>query len=482
MTRCLTVALSACVAAAATAGSARADRIDAKLNEHAPVVLDALRKQGVKNVGVLRFRVERGKRPESFSAGPINDGLAARLENALVIHADRASPVGVIRDPNHVAAINKVGAWYTHPADRAKLFAAAYPLAWGTAKVKADAFLTGEVRCSGDMLKTTVVIEMFTAADPTKVVKIDEFTIETDRLVLADLGHRFNVAKRGGALRRGIDGDRFAIGEARRRDGESSSSDDGGGTPPGGSTGPDTGNLDLPAPPSLGDIGGVAFQLLSGDEPVAVRPSASASAKWEVTSPAAGSVVVIALKNNSPQKLGVVLKLNEMSTIFQETQDSATCRKWVLAPNQEIKVKGFYQEGGKYAPFKVLVGDEARDYVAQNELGDKAGRIRVEVFAEAPADGGEAGVPRSVSLPRRLPETAKSEAARRDLSSLQDALMKTAKLSRQVKTVTVGGKALKREIIVPDAAGAVDGGAVKEVDFKAAPEPVAAELIQIVKP
>ncbi|MDB5306844.1 MAG: hypothetical protein JWO38_1046 [Gemmataceae bacterium] len=464
-------ALVVCVGLALTTPAARADRIDAKLHENAPAILAALNKQGVKTVGVLRFRAERGKKPESFDTGPINDGLAARVENLLVIHADRGHPVGVLRDPNHEAAANKLGHWFTNTADRKKLFDHAYNLAWGDGTARPDAFLTGEVRCTGDMVKTTVVVEMFTAANPTKLVPVVEFTVDTDRLILADLGQRFNVARRGPGVRRAADLDRFAIGEARRRDGDLPDGAD--------PANPPTPTDPPPAPTeTLTDIGGVSFQLLSGDAVQTINPAKSAGAKWEVTSPPPGQPVTMVLKNTSGKRLGVVLKVNEVSTIFEQVEDSALCRKWVLEPGKEIKVKGFYQEGKQVAPFKILVGDEARQFVEQQQLGDKAGKIRVEVFAEAAGDDDTA---LAISLPRRMPE-GRIGVARRDLASLQTALMKPARVTRATRTETVDGKAVKREIIVPDKQALQPSPELKEVDFKPSGSPVAAELIQIVKP
>src|SRR5215813_2185014 len=69
------------------AGSARADHLDDSLNNKGQEIVEALRSKGVKNVGVLRFRVKEGNRAETWSAGPLNGNLAVRLENVLVMHA-----------------------------------------------------------------------------------------------------------------------------------------------------------------------------------------------------------------------------------------------------------------------------------------------------------------------------------------------------------------------------------------------------------
>lgn len=447
-----------CAAGALLSAPARADKIDAKLHEQAPAILAALKKADVKAVGVLRFRAERGKKAEGFDVGPINDGLAARVENLLVIHADRADPIGVLRDPNAVAAAARLGGWYTTPAVRKRLFETEYPLAWGSTRARPDAFLTGVVRCKDDMTRTTVAVEMFTAKEPSKFVRLTEFTVPTDRLILTDLGVRFSVPRGAGIKRGGDDEDRFVIGEVRKREDDAS----GGGNPP---------------PPAAGlDVGGVTYRLRAGGESVPFRATGSAGEGWEATSPAPGTAVTMTLKNTTDRRVGVVLKVNEVSTIFSQTEDSALCRKWVIEPGKEIQLKGFYQEDRQYAPFKVLAGDEAR--AAAEQLGDKAGRVRVEVFDEG--EGG-AFAPLSVSLPRRIPE-AKIGAARRSLDTLRPGLLAASRAKVETRTETVNGKAIKREIIVPDKDALLPSPDLKEVDFRSAPAPTAAELIRIVKP
>jgi hypothetical protein len=473
----------------ALAGPARADRIDARLHEHAPKMTQALRQHGVQNVGVLRFRAERGKRPEGFNLGPINDGLAARVENLLVIHADRSEPIGVIRDAGREAAARKVGAWFTSPAERKKLFAHTYPLAWGKTSVKPDGFLTGEVRCTGDMLRTTVVVELFTASNPNKLIPVAEFTVPTDRLTLVDLGLRFNVAKRSKGLARSADVDRFAIGEARRRDASDLPIEPDPGTGGGGSNnsgnsnnssgGSDNtgGGGDSTLDGSIPDIGGVSFRVTAGDAQCPIQPSPGGSTPWQVVSPEAGKAVAFVMKNNSSEARGVVLKVNEVSTIFEQQEDSSLCRKWVIKPGATVTVRGFYLEGKQFAPFKVLVGDEAKAMAEQ--LGDKAGKIRVEVFAGQ--GGGDEDEDADVSLPRRLPAT-RSVAASRSLETLQKTLMRSARVTRVADPKPAKGNGVKRELIVPDKEALQPSPDLKEVDFKAADQPIAAELIQIVKP
>jgi hypothetical protein len=451
--------LLVCVAAVCVAAPARADKIDAKLHEQAPAILASLKKAELKNVGVLRFRAEIGKRAESFDIGPINDGLAARIENLLVIHADRMNTIGVLRDPNTAAASARLGGWYTSADVRRKLFEQEYPLAWGTKKARPDAFLTGVVRCKGDMTTTTVVVEMFTAKEPTRFVPLVEFSVPTDRLILADLGVRFSVPRQPGIRRGADDMDRFVIGEVRRREETGS-------------------NGDIPRPTDAVDVGGVTYRLRVNSETVSFRSTGSAGAAWEMTSPSPDKVITMTLKNTTPKRVGVVLKINEVSTIFYQTEDSALCRKWIVDSGKEIQLKGFYQEDNRYAPFKVIVGEEAKTFALQQ--GDKAGLIRIEVFDEVVEEEG-AFSPLTMSLPRRIPE-ARLKAARESLDTLRPGLLASARAKIETRTEILNGKAIKREIVVPDKDALKPSPEVKEVEFKAASAPTAVEMIRIVTP
>ena len=138
------------LALVAVALPARADHdaIDEAFAKASPQILDKLKAKKAKNVGVLKFLVAEGMgRPTDV--GELNQTLADRLELALILTVDIQQPIGVIRNATAVAA-RTAGADHRTPEGRDKLFAARYPLAWGTEEVKADAFLTGVVRLEKD--------------------------------------------------------------------------------------------------------------------------------------------------------------------------------------------------------------------------------------------------------------------------------------------------------------------------------------------
>jgi hypothetical protein len=177
------VALAVGISLGIAAAWAHPDQLDDKMTEEVPKVLKALRAHGYHNVGVLRFRVQQGSQADSFDAELLGDDLATRLENALVIHpgSDEKGALGIIHDASKTAAAHKVANWYADPAERKKLFAITdYPLASGTKKVPADAFLTGLVKVSDDTSRATVVIQFFSLQAPTMLEKIGEFEFATE--------------------------------------------------------------------------------------------------------------------------------------------------------------------------------------------------------------------------------------------------------------------------------------------------------------
>ena len=76
--------------------------------------------------------------------------MARRLQNALILVDDPAKPVGLLEDPNQVAAAKKLPDYLT-PAGRDSLFQTNFPMAWGQNTAKPDAFVTGIVRVDPSM-------------------------------------------------------------------------------------------------------------------------------------------------------------------------------------------------------------------------------------------------------------------------------------------------------------------------------------------
>ena len=143
--------------------AARAESLDRELQARAPEVLQFLKSNHCRNVGVLKFLVQQGPgKPQQDDTGAVSLDMARRLTVALVWAQDpppkKEDEVGIIRDADAVAACRLPDADYRKSEGRQKLLAADYPLAWGDGKliVKPDGFLTGVVEFQSNLSKVTV--------------------------------------------------------------------------------------------------------------------------------------------------------------------------------------------------------------------------------------------------------------------------------------------------------------------------------------
>jgi hypothetical protein len=361
--------------AAAAAPAARADNLDDRLLKATPGIVRQLEGEH-KNVGVLHFRVEKGKNvgaKAAFSIGTIAESLAERVENALVL-CDKDT-LNVIHDASATAAAAKVGAWYRSPGERPKLFKPHYPLAWGTQKVEADAFLTGVVKVPDGLDKVTVAIELLAKGSPGQLKQIAEFEVPTDRSLLRDLGQTFSVAKRDvnipaeakkdpAKARAAIAHARnvSAVANARKRDLEP----------------PDAATTSL-------DVFGLEFQVRYDGQAQAIRGDPASSGEMQVNPVNAGQRVelVIVPRADLTERRAVVIRVNGKSTFQMEEAEGTQCQKWLIDPDPERKptiYRGFYSDATdkNVSPFKVLTEEESSARAA--EFGGKVGLIEVEVF------------------------------------------------------------------------------------------------------
>jgi len=434
---------------------ARAENLDTKLLEEAPRILEVLKNKDCKNVGVLRFQVQKDGKAASFQVGPLNGNLPRRLERAMILSLNPEHPVlGVVSEVGREASQPKyrVGDWASKEAERAKLFAIEYPLAWGHKEVKADVMLSGRVEVAQDYQKASVTITGFTAKEPGKVFQVAHFDFTPDLPFLHDLGTTYRIRslpdkKDVLTMRKTV----FKPGELKRRD-----------DPP-------------PAASTSLKIDAIEFTLLGGDQPTEFKP-ASESKKYEMVCPASDKVVTMRLKNTGTKDLGVVIILNGSAVLFgtQDGQAESLPMFVVKAGADYPPIRGMLKEGEStnVSPFKIVTGEEEQK--KRTDLGEKAGRLEIYVFAE----GGE-----EMLVGRRLagPPAATDKKARSSLVAYQHALMKSSMVKRVFKEVKVDGKLEKRELIVPDDDEAKKlSQKFKEVPFKRAPGAIDSAQVQIV--
>ena len=413
----------ACLCSLCLVPESGAGTLDEELNKQMPVVMEALKKGKVTNVGVMRFRVhEEGKKPH-FDA-PACDSLAERVENLLVIHGgpSETPAVGVIRNAGRVAGRAMVGPWFSEPSEREKLFDMRYPLAWGDRQVKPDLFLTGKLELSKDCDRATLTIESFDRERPEKLVTVATLHVATDRSILRDLGYDIGlrIADREAlAGKPGVSAeqeDKFLIAAYNGRKGREGSDPN--------------------------DIAGIVFQVLVNGKPV---PCNKKDGGWVLVSPPSKAKIEFRLINRAGKRLAVAVRLNGLNTIDEQRDEPELCKKWITEPKKRYTIEGFHmlgEETTEISPFVVLVGADAK--AARAEYRDAAGRIDLDVYEEGNAALAVASLVSSRGLP-----PSKEKEARGSYLALRSALLKSAKL----KTLPVKSDedlVAKKEIIVAD--------------------------------
>lgn len=414
----------ACLGSLSFVPGAWAGSLDVELGKQMPAILESLRKGKVKNVGVMPFRVRVEGEASRFDA-PMCGSLARRLENLLIIHNEpaEADALGVIRDIDRVARGASVGPWFTRPAERAKLFAVRYPLAWkANRQVKPDLFLTGELVLSKDRKRSTLTVESFDSESPKNLRTVATFRVPTDRGILRDLGLPFDLPEADRQALAGrkivsvaVEDEKYVAAQAGGKE-----------------------NIGDPE-----NIAGMVFRVLVAGKPA---PFEKKGGNWVLVCPPADAKIEFKLINRARKKLAVAVRLNGVNTTDERRDEPEWCRKWLTVPRKGYIIEGFYLPGEKRAglsPFKVLVGLEAD--AARQEFGDAAGWIDVEVYEEGNAPLETASLFTSRGLP-----PSKEKEARASYLALRSALLKSAKLKTQTVVKNDDGVVTKREIIVPD--------------------------------
>jgi hypothetical protein len=429
---------------------ARADHIDMALVRHAPEILQKLEVRNCRNVGVLPFRLQKGKTPAVYGSAPLSSNMATRLETALLMALDPAKPIGIILKAGPVAAARSPQSHWSesNTKQRAALFDADYPLAWGGKRVKADAFLLGLVRLSHDMRTASVLIACFDHQD-NRLDEITRFDVKTDRSILADAGQSF-ILSRGLVQKRSsesanesqlellLDGD--AADSAKNRDDNR--------------VGSGTANEY------------VDFQVYYDGQLQSLSGDSGEGGESRMTPPRPGQRVEFQFRSKAQDKIGVVVFVNGKSTLESMTQPPEMCRPWVLPPGGgPYGIRGYVDDKNVLTPFKVVGRD---DEAVKSELAEKLGLIEVFVLLQGkspssqmaisgdgkdkPAD--EMAISRSLSLREASPGTKARLGLSRTPRTAAEA-REAAFRSRGLKVPAVAASGKKRGLsdggyIVPD--------------------------------
>lgn len=365
---------------------ARADNIDQKLIEEAPKIMKHLRENKYKNVGVLKFRVQKGdKGTPSYSAGELNSNMAIRLENALILLDDPKNPIGIIHDASRTAASRKLSS-RDAKGRRGMLEESKFHLAWGKETVKADAFLTGDVKISTDNKTATVSIKVFDAKTENPK-EICHFSTKTDHNILSEAGQSWRLS-RAVRSKRDFDGDKA----------DDAAADN--------ATTQDQGKEQQPA---QGDEPVKLHVIFDGNEvPLDSDPANPGERRARMIPKKRGPTttkeisgptqsVEFRIENTGKDPCAVVLKVNGQNTLFLQEEEAEKCTKWVLGPGEKYTIKGFYTEesGKNLNPFKVLSEEESKKLEDEWKDNDKLGLIDFHVFQTG---GGGMNITRKPSL------------------------------------------------------------------------------------
>jgi hypothetical protein len=415
---------AACVLATFVAAPAvRADEIDPLLYKDSADLMELFRSRGYKNIGVLKFEVQRGgdKGPVSMANGSLNSMMATRLENALILANDDKNPIGITRNASEVAAKADKNAGYHTKAGRDKLFDQSFPLAWGTNSVKVDAFVTGRITVAADYKKSTVLIRLFDRKDA-KILDAARFTAPVDRSLIVDIGQPFAVSKAVIAKRALLispnPGEAGGTPTSSTEDmvledvqKSAKSADDGAkglqpadpvvGPRPKGKVvrdpvidgpsskdnpldnkpaGNDPVRLDAPRPGlarAKAELDSVLkFDVYYNDQLVAW------TADNRLPTPEPGTRIEFRVR--ATEKIGMVLRVNGVNTAdYDRTQKQISdYSMWVLDPNKDYTIRGFYPTSDKV----ILFTAANRDEVDSSELGNenRIGKIDLDILREAP--------------------------------------------------------------------------------------------------
>ncbi|QDT73426.1 hypothetical protein [Lacipirellula limnantheis] len=395
--------LGSLFAAASTATSVHADRLDEELLNQMPKLIQACTERGYKNVATLTFLYQRGAAPSTFRGVAICNNMPERLENALALKLKSSEPELTILPGATAAASKEIsGASYRTERDRQRLMDLQLMPAWGEAiKTKPDAYLIGKVKASDDLREITVSLGAF---DQDSMSDLLEFQVKTDRYILADIGQGFSLSK--GRLR-GVSDD--AIFDAVEEDETSDPSDEG--------------DVDE----KTSDEFPVELAVFYDDEPqeMSTDDEATGESNKELPEPDAGQNLTFGLTNTTDKPLAAVLLVNGVSTLYEEEGEAKELSKWVLEPGKEYRVKGYHQKGNeKYFEITTLTEDESVE--KYEDLGGKdfAGLIHLYVFRTV--DPAVAEVPKYT---RSIGRLTKSQLRGSDFSTLRDLQQAIAKKS-----------------------------------------------------
>ena len=346
------------LALAAPGVRAASDPLDEAMFGKAKTILESLKAKGFKNVGVVKFLVQRADGPPQDDVGDLNQTLANKLEVALIL-ANTDEKFGIIEKASEAVRGKLPPANHRNEEGRKAFFGRKYDLSWSADKVEASGFLTGVATLSPDLTKLTIRFQVFD-----KTGKLDdlagEITAPANPEMLAQAGFSYTLAtNRQKAL---VSGDPPPQKEALQKEIiEQVVKTEEASVKPLVAGEPFAPINDCP----------IKWTILYNGKPVAItgntvpEPKSTDRVEFELTNPTKGTYAVVLLVNGE-------------STLYQERSVPKSCRKWVLGPNASVTIRGFQTDANNVAPFSVLPPQEPIPDAVR--YGDHAGTYRMVVF------------------------------------------------------------------------------------------------------
>lgn len=321
------------------------------------------------SVGILKFTLEKGGKL-SDNLGPMNTLLARRLEVAMVLANPPHAPLNLIEDASITAAAIDSGN-HLSSTGRQKLLGGSYPLMWGSQKVSPDVLITGIGQISKDMRK----------------IKIAFFAISKGSNDLASLGGDYTAELLPGSLSEA--GLSYSVRGAF----------DGGtlvqnnGTPddlPEDDFANNTETLFTSAQSLASGDGKVSHPLTDRNSAVRLEvrydgrvvPFEIRGGHAFLREPTENQRVdVTIIKDATPNRYGVVAKINGQNTLGKQQRPDLQCSKWILSrPNEQVVIRGYQISQEQRETFRVLSKPESKS--REFDYGSDVGTISVTVFGE----------------------------------------------------------------------------------------------------
>jgi hypothetical protein len=358
----------AVVALAVPPSQAAGDPLDDALFEKAPAVLEALKKKGFQNVGVVKFLVRHGEGEPQDDVGDLNLTLANKLEVALIL-ANTDDRFGIIdKASDQVVREKLLAANHRNEEGRKAFFIRKYELAWSRDKVEPSGFVTAVAIFSQDLAKLKIQFQVFD-----KTGKLEDLagtiSAPTNPEMLAQAG--FSYALAPATQRALVAGDPPPTRDVQKREIVEQVAK---------SIEPKSNGAVEPASP-LADCP-IKWTVLYNGKPIAL-------AGTTIPEPKPTDRVEFVLSNPTKGTYAVVLLVNGENTLYQERTSPQACRKWVLGPKMSVTIRGFQIEADMVAPFTVLSPEQPIPDAVR--YAEHAGTFRLVVFHGKMMDVNPAG-------------------------------------------------------------------------------------------